>query len=135
VLQKETIKPLNKMKSAELSLRVFGTYMILVPGLGLIAIPAVMLDLFQLSHGDYLWMARMIGLLALLLGVYYYFMANYNTTKLYLATVVNIYIAAVFMIGLWASGQVEIMILLFAAVDAAGATWTLIAHKKSVKDT
>jgi len=30
------------------------------------------------------------------------------------------------MISLWLKGEVEVAILLFAAIDAAGATWTML---------
>ena len=36
------------------------------------------------------------------------------------------------MIGLWIKGEVEVMILLFATVDAAGATWTMLTIKNTV---
>ena len=121
------------MKSPERSMRMFGIYMILIPGLGLTAVPEFLLDIFQLSHSDNFWMARMIGLLALMLGVYYLFMAIYETTKLYLITSINRDLAAAFMVYLWVSGQVEIAILLFAAIDGFGATWTLIAINQNEK--
>ena len=105
--------------------------MIVIPGIGLMAIPEFILDLFKLSHGDHLWMARIIGLLAFGLGIYYFYIAKYKIAVLYNTTVVLRYFASIFMVGLWLTGQVEIMILLFAAVDTAGATWTMITIKNS----
>ena len=113
------------MKATGLSIHVFGIYMILIPGLGLIVIPELLLEFFQLSHGGDIWLARMVGLLALAIGVYYYFIARYKLCKLYILTVILRYVAAAFMIGLWVAGEVGVAILMFAAVDAFGATWTL----------
>jgi hypothetical protein len=112
------------MKSPETSLRVFAIYLILIPGFGLMIIPEYILDLFQFSHGGIFWMARMIGFLAFALGIYYLYMAKYKLVKIYKITVVLRFLAAAFMVGLWLTGEVEIMILLFAAPDALAATWT-----------
>ena len=117
------------MKATDFSIRVFGIYMILIPGLGLITIPELMLDFFQLSHGDVLWLPRMVGYLALAIGVYYYYIAKYQLGKLYLLTVVLRYMAAAFMTGLWVAGEVEVMIFVFAVVDASGATWTILTMR------
>ena len=122
------------MKSATTSLTVFGIYMILIPGIGLMTVPDFMLGLFKLSYGEALWTARMIGLLAFIIGVFDISIAKYELDKLYNLTVMLRYFAALFMIGLWVKGEVEIMILLFAAIDIAGATWTLLAIKNTVPD-
>jgi len=123
------------MKSVTTSLKVFGIYMILIPGIGLMAIPDVMLDLFRLSYGEELWIPRMIGLLAFIIGVFDFYIAKYKLRKLYKLTVLLRYFAAIFMIGLWIKGEVEIMILLFAGIDAAGAFWTMITIKNTLPNT
>lgn len=123
------------MKSATTSLTVFGIYMILIPGIGLMTVPDFMLDLFKLSYGEELWTARMIGLLAFIIGVFDISIAKYELDKLYNLTVMLRYFAALFMVGLWVKGEVEIMILLFAAIDIAGASWTLLAIKSAAPDT
>ena len=120
------------MKSVTTSLKVFGIYMILIPGIGLMTVPEFMLDLFKLSHGEELWLPRMIGLLAFIIGIIDYSIANYQLDKMYKLTVLLRYLAAVFMIGLWITGEVEIMILLFAGIDAIGATWTILTIKNTV---
>lgn len=120
------------MKSVTTSLKLFGIYMILIPGIGLMAAPGFFLDLFGFSHGEYLWMARVIGLLAFTIGVFDVFFAKYELAQLYKLTVAIRYFAALFLTGLWVAGQVEVMILLFAAADAAGATWTMLTIKNNV---
>lgn len=119
------------MKSPETSLRVFAIYLILIPGIGLMAMPEFLLNLFQLSHSsESLWMARLIGYLAFALGIYYFYLAKYKLVQIYKITVVLRFVAAAFMVGLWLTGEVEIMILLFATPDALAATWTGLTIKK-----
>ncbi len=119
------------MKSTITSLRVFGIYMILVPGLGLMIIPDIMLDLFNLSHGNEFWMFRMIGLLALIIGVFDYFIAKHKLAELYKLTIVLRYFATAFMTVLWLTGEAEVTILLFASVDGLGATWTYLTMQNN----
>lgn len=118
-------------KTTETSILVFGIYMIFIPGLGLILIPNLLFDLFHISYGQELWTARLVGLLALLLGVYYYLISKHKIHILYKTTAMLRYIAATFMVGLWALQQVEISILLFALVDALAASWTLLTLNKA----
>jgi hypothetical protein len=106
--------------------------MILIPGIGLMTVPDFMLDLFKLSHGEELWIPRMMGLLAFIIGVFDFYIAKYELSSLYNLSVVLRYFAAIFMIGLWLNAEVESMILLFAAIDAAGASWTLFAIKNTI---
>lgn len=70
------------------------------------------------------YMPRMIGLLAFLIGVLDYHPAKYEVPSMYKLTVILRYLATAFMIGLWITNEAEIMILMFAAIDALGATWT-----------
>lgn len=119
------------LKTTENSILVFGLYMICIPGLGLILVPNLLFDLFQMSYGQELWTARLVGLLALLLGVYYYLISKHKIAILYKTTAVLRYIAATFMVSLWALQQVEISIVLFASVDALSATWTMWTLKNN----
>jgi len=121
------------MKSSEASLRTFAIYLILIPGAGLMAMPGFLLDMFQLSYGsESLWMARLIGYLAFALGIYYFYLAKYKVVQIYIITVVLRFLAAAFMVGLWLTGEVEMMILIFAVPDALGATWTALSIRKKV---
>lgn len=112
------------------SLYAFAAYMLLLPGLGLMFIPTVLLELFQFTYAEPLWPARLAGLLAFIIGAYYYLIAKHEIQILYASTVVLRGLAVVFFVVLWALGQVEAMILLFAAVDALGALWTALTIKK-----
>ena len=119
------------MKSVKISLQVFGIYLMLVPGLGLMIAPGFILDLFGISHGDQFWMARMIGMLAFIIGFVDHFIGSEEVAGFYKWTVVLRYFAAAFMTALWIFGEVEIAILLFASADALAATWTAYAMIQS----
>jgi hypothetical protein len=114
------------MRSVKTSLIVFGLYLMIIPGIGLMFMPGLFLDLFGISHREMFWMARMIGMMAFLLGIYEFSIGYYEAQPLYRWTVILRYFAAAFMAYLFLTSQVEIAILLFAAFDALGASWTLV---------
>ena len=115
------------MNSAQTSLKVFGIYLIVVPGLGLMFAPETMLELFGLGLEGSPWMARMVGVLASIIGTLDWLMARHHLDPLYPWTVVLRGFAASFMVALWVSGEAGAMILAFAAADYAGAAWTFAA--------
>ena len=117
------------MEKAERSLFVFGLYLIVIVGLGFIFVPSVVLDLFTLKYGDDTW-TRFVGLLASIVGVYYLVAAKSKLQPMYIWTVWMRYYASAFMIAMLIFGKIGLPILLFAAVDAVGATWTLLSLKK-----
>jgi hypothetical protein len=117
------------MDKAERSLFVFGLYLIIIVGLGFIFVPSFVLDHFALKYGDDTW-PRFVGLLASIIGVYYLVAARAKFRPMYIWTVWLRYYAATFMVALLIFGKVGAPILLFAAIDAAGATWTLLSLKK-----
>ena len=117
------------MDKAERSLFVFGLYMIFIVGLGFIFVPTFILDLFTLKYGDDTWI-RFVGLLASIIGVYYIVAARAKLTQLYIWTVWLRYYAVAFMVTLLVLAKVGLPILIFAAVDAVAATWTLLSLKK-----
>lgn len=112
------------------SLYAFAAYMLLLPGLGLMFIPTVLLELFQFAYAEPLWPARLAGLLAFVIGAYYYLIAKHEIAVLYFSTVVLRSLAVVFFVVLWALEQVEAMILLFATIDTLGALWTALTLRE-----
>ena len=117
------------MGNAEKSLFVFGLYLIVVLGMGLIFVPTIILDLFRMKYGDDTWI-RFVGLLASVIGVYYVVAAKAKLHQFFVWTVWLRYYASVFMLTLLVLGKVGFPIVLFAATDAIGATWTLVSLKK-----
>lgn len=119
------------MNAVTTSLKIFGLYMMLVPGLGLMSLPGPLLDLFGLAHDGHLWSARVVGLLAFIIGTYQFSIARRQIAALYRTTVWQRYFAAAFFVGLWVTGEAGSAILLFALIDAAGASWTWITSSRS----
>ena len=105
---------------------VFGFYMICVVGLGFIFIPMQILHLFGLSAGDEVWI-RVAGMLASIIGFYYLQAVRARLDQFITWTVPGRYYAAAFMTLLVVFKFVGPGLLLIAAVDAAGATWTWLA--------
>lgn len=120
------------MKSPSKSLFVFGIYMIAIVGLGFTIMPAFVLDSFNLSYGDDTWI-RFVGLLAIIIGVYYVVAARYEFKEFFIWTVWMRFFAAAFMILMIITGITELPVLLFASIEIAGATWTLFAIKSTYK--
>lgn len=122
---------MNILRSKSTSLMVFGIYMMLIPGAGLMIAPGPLLDLFGLRHGDDLWMAGVIGMLVFGTGIFQVCISKYGIEKLYLVTVGQRYFAAAFFVVLWARDLIEIPILLLSLLDIAGATWTLVETRNN----
>jgi len=100
--------------------------MILIVGLGFMVAPHLVLSMFGLNAGDDVWI-RMVGMLASISGVYYLLVVRARLEVFFKWTVPGRYYAAGFMVLMFTLGKVGAAILLFAAVDALAATWTLIA--------
>lgn len=122
------------MKNARVSLVVFGCYMVFVAGVGFMVAPMVILDLFGLSAGDDVWI-RFVGMLASILGVYYIRVARSQLDRFILWTVPTRYYAAAFMVLMVVLGKMGRGLLLFAAIDAIGATWTWLAVRSAVRES
>jgi hypothetical protein len=114
------------LMNSKLSLQVFGLYLVVVAGLGLMLIPHVMLGLFGLSAGDDAWI-RMVGLLASIIGAYYLVAASAGLRQVIGWSVPLRLYASAFMGFLVVAGMLPVGILLFAAIDFLGAVWTWMA--------
>ena len=108
-------------KSA-LSLRVFSIYMLLV-GVVLIADPNRLLSLFGVPETLEVWI-RFVGMLMLIIG-FLDFMASANEVRLLFRWSVYARLAVpVFLLGFVVLAAAPAVILVFGAIDAAGALWT-----------
>ncbi|MFZ2362623.1 MAG: hypothetical protein WA040_25000 [Anaerolineae bacterium] len=121
------------MNRARLSILVFGLYVVFAVGLGFMLIPMVILDFFGLSAGDDIWI-RFVGMLASILGIYYILVARSQLDRFIPWTVPTRYYAASFMVLMVVLGKLEPSLLLFAAIEAAAATWTWLALRTDVRE-
>jgi hypothetical protein len=114
------------MTAADLSVFVFGIFLILVDGLGFLAIPNTVLRLFRLPETKEVWI-RILGFIIALLGAYYIVGGLYHQMFFEWATVFGRFAVLVFLIILTLLKQAKATIILFGVVDTLGAFWTLIA--------
>jgi hypothetical protein len=127
-ISSNTVQEKN-MTNVEKSLFVFGLYLIFAVGLGFMITPTILLDLFGLKYGDDTWI-RFVGMLAFIIGAYYLVAVKLKLHQFFIWTVWMRYGAATFMVTMFLAGKSGLPILLFAGIDALGATWTFVALKK-----
>jgi hypothetical protein len=121
------------MNGAATSIRIFGIYLMLL-GPIVIAAPNLVLALFGLPPTSEVWI-RVVGLLAAILGYYYVQAARHDLVPFYRASV-PARVAVFLGFGAFVLfGLVKPPLLLFGAVDLAGAAWTLFALTPSRQPT
>ena len=113
------------MSRAARSVFVFAVYLWIIGAL-LVVVPNVLLSLLFMPETHEVWI-RVIGVLALILGYYYYTAAKGELTALMRATVVGRYSVCVFFVAFVVLGLAAPMLIAFGIVDAAAATWTALA--------
>lgn len=123
----------NNTSNASISLQVFCVYTIVV-GIILMTIPHVGLGFVNIKMGDETW-ARLTGLLAFSLGIIAFLSAKNQVHIVIQYSIWLRYFSCFFIFTLALIGKFELPMLIFGAIDGAGATWTLIALKidKSAK--
>jgi len=118
------------MKSAVLSIKVFGTYVV-VTGLGLMLIPNLWLAPLGFPPTDEIWV-RVLGLVVGVLGFYYWACALANARSFFVASVYGRCIFCAGCIGLVLLASAPWQIVIFGVVDVAGAAWTKLALENEV---
>lgn len=117
------------MTPAARSVNLFGWY-ILVVGTALLVSPNTLLGLFALGATTEVWI-RVVGMLVVILGVYYRTAAAAELTPFFIATVLGRASVPVFFLVFVLAGWVGWPLLLFGAIDAAGALWTWKALRQA----
>jgi hypothetical protein len=112
------------------SLFYFGIYAICA-GLLFIIIPEKTISLLQLPSIQGGW-ARVIGLLAIVIGVYDILCGQTNIRPFIKVSIYVRFGFAVSAILLYVFGQMSICIILIGGIDALGALWTAIALKSEI---
>ena len=96
----------------------------------LLVVPNVLLSVFGLPMTSEVWI-RVTGMLVLLLGIYYVILARgesmlFFRLTVYLRSSVIVFFTAFVLLGLAAPA-----LILFGAVDLAGAIWTGLALRQN----
>lgn len=107
---------------ATLSMLAFGVYAMLT-GVGLIASPGTVLSPLGIATPSEIWI-RVVGLLALVVGYYYWACGRAGAIAFYRATIAGrlAFCTGCVMLVLLAGAPLQL--LLFGFVDVAGAAWT-----------
>ena len=116
------------MNKAAQSVFYFGIYLALL-GLALLIKPNFILGMFGMPETSEIWI-RVVGMLVLLLAVYYTQMGRQGLVPFLWITVYARMAVIVFFTAFVLIYSVSPMLILFGAVDFLGALWTLWALKK-----
>lgn len=117
------------MHPASNSIKYFGLYA-LVTGVGLVLAPALVLAPLGIPAPTEVWI-RVVGALAIPLGVYYWACGSANVVAFFRATIPGRLLFVATMVLLIAIYSAPLQLLLFAAIDLAGAAWTWVGLRKA----
>ncbi len=112
------------MNDPILSIRVW-SYYVLGVGLALLLAPNLVFDLLGIANTSEVWV-RVVGLVAVALGIVYFEAGRLGVVAVVRSSVPARVAAVTAFVLLWATGG-EWQLLLFAAVDLAGLTWSINA--------
>jgi hypothetical protein len=117
------------MTPAARSVRIFAIYLGVL-ALTLLLAPNVLLQAFRLPPTDEVWI-RVVGMLAALLGVYYWVAAATELTPFFRASVLCRLTVPLFFLIFVMAGWARWPLVLFGVIDALGALWTWRALSRS----
>jgi len=116
------------MSAAAKSLFAFGIYVV-VAGAGLLIAPSLILGTLRFPPAQDGWI-RVVGALALFVGIYHIVAARNELLPYIKATVWARAAFVMVLVALVLSSLMPAPLLLFAAVDLAGALWTGVALRR-----
>jgi phosphatidylserine synthase len=111
-------------------MQVWAVY-VLVVGLGLLVVPNVVLGLVGIPETTEVWV-RVVGVLALALDVLFWSMVQRRDVESIRATVYERWLVAT-LLTLLAFTTGPWQLVLFAALDFLGATWTYLALRADLE--
>jgi len=113
------------MSKSARSVFVFSLYLFVL-GIILIVIPNNLLDMFSMPKTNEVWI-RVVGMLVLILG-FYYFQASRSEIKIFFQWTVYVRIAVLlFFIAFVLLGFAPPILILFGFIDAIAALWTQLS--------
>ena len=112
------------MNPTAISVFVFGIYLILV-GAGFLFMPNKVLPLFRFPKTDEPWI-RVVAVLVLVIAFFYLVASHHNINPMFWATVYARFFVFLSFLALVLAKKAQPMLIMFGAVDALGAVWTLL---------
>lgn len=119
------------MNSSAKSIQVFGIYIVGL-GLVLLVVPNVLLQAFGFEPTREPWI-RVLGIVVAALGFYYLTASKSRATAFFAATVYGRTWLLLAFFALVLLGLAKPMLILFGAVDFAGAVWTWKALRSEAR--
>jgi hypothetical protein len=116
------------MRSASLSIKVFGVYA-MATGIGLFLAPALVLSPLGFAVPTEIWV-RVLGAVTAALGFYYWACGSAGATAFFRASIPGRLGFATLCTLLVIFFSAPPQLLLFGAVDTAGALWTALALRR-----
>ena len=116
------------MSRAAKTMLAFGVYLAIV-GAGLAIAPDAMLAIFGRPPAQEPWL-RLLGLVSLVLGFYYMGAARAELTPFFRMTLYGRAAGCAGFAAFALAGWAPRFVLLFAALDGAGALWTFMALRR-----
>ena len=113
------------MRSPTLSMFVFGLYYV-VAGAGYLVLPGFVSSQLDVAASGEIWV-RFAGLLLLVLGYLYFQAARLQLLPFFRWSVHIRAFSFLAFIVLWLLDIAEVIVLIFAAVEVAGALWTWLS--------
>jgi hypothetical protein len=120
--------PSTPRPAGTVSVLVWGLYLLLL-GIALMLIPRPLMDLFQLPFGGGFG-ERMLGVLTLVLGLYYVLAARQRINALYRWKIAGHALGVCLMTLMIISGVAPLALLGTIAMDVLAASWTLLALRR-----
>ncbi len=110
------------MTKSATSVFIFAIYL-MVMGLVLLLVPNLLLGLFAVPEAREVWI-RVLGMLVMILGFYYLQAARNELRAFFWATVFGRSTVILFFTAFVLLEMAPPSLILFGAIDAAGAVWT-----------
>lgn len=117
------------MHPASNSIKVFGLYAV-ATGVGLVLAPALVLFPLGIAAPSEIWI-RVVGALAIPLGYYYWVCGSANVVEFFRASIRGRIVFAAVVVLLIAAFSAPVQLIVFAAIDLAGAAWTFEGLRRS----
>jgi hypothetical protein len=115
------------MSRSAFSAKVFAIYLFILGPVLLVA-PNVLLALFRLPGTSEVWI-RVIGLLAVNIGVFMWIAARHEYRHVFVASVITRCVVFVALAALAVLGLASPIIIVFGVLDLLGGLWTWVALK------
>ena len=120
------------MHPASTSIKAFGIYVI-VTGIALVLAPVLLLAPLGIAIPTEIWV-RVLGALVVVVGYYYWACGEAGAVDFFRASIRGRILFAGLVVLLVAAFAAPVQLLLFGAIDLAGAAWTAQGLRKTASN-